>query len=73
MPKLRILSGRDACQILSHHGFVEVRQRGSHVVTQKRVPGSTMTVPVPNHAEIKRGPLKSTIRQSQLPASEFEG
>ncbi len=40
---------------------------------QKRIPGSTITVPVPNHAEIKRGTLKSIIRQSQLPISEFEG
>ncbi len=72
LPKLHILSGRDVCRILSHHGFVEVRQRGSHIVMQKRIPGSTITVPVPNHAEIKRGTLKSIIRQSQLPTSEFE-
>jgi predicted RNA binding protein YcfA (HicA-like mRNA interferase family) len=39
---------------------------------QKRIPGSTITFPVPNHAEIKRGTLKSIIRQSQLPISEFE-
>jgi predicted RNA binding protein YcfA (HicA-like mRNA interferase family) len=63
LPKLRILS---------HHGFVEVRQRGSHIVMQKSIPGSTITVPVPNHAEIKRGTLKSIIRQSQVAASEFE-
>ncbi len=72
MHKVRILSGREVCQILSHHGFVEVRQRGSHIVMQKRMSGSTITVPVPNHAEIKRGTLKSIIRQSQLPTSEFE-
>jgi predicted RNA binding protein YcfA (HicA-like mRNA interferase family) len=39
---------------------------------QKKLSGSTITVPVPNHAEIKRGTLKSIIRQSQLPSSEFE-
>ncbi len=39
---------------------------------QKSIPGSTITVPVPNHAEIKRGTLKSIIRQSQVPVSEFK-
>jgi predicted RNA binding protein YcfA (HicA-like mRNA interferase family) len=39
---------------------------------QKKIPGSTITVPVPNHNELKRGTLKSIIRQSQLPSSEFE-
>jgi predicted RNA binding protein YcfA (HicA-like mRNA interferase family) len=72
LPKLHILSGRDVCQILSDHGFVEVRQRGSHIVMQKRTSGSTITVPVPNHAEIRRGTLKSIIRQSQLSISDFE-
>jgi predicted RNA binding protein YcfA (HicA-like mRNA interferase family) len=70
--KLRVLSGREVCGILSHHGFVEVRQRGSHVVMQKRLEQSTITVPVPNHSELKNGTLMSIIRQSQLPRSLFE-
>lgn len=39
---------------------------------QKKTGSSTITVPVPNHREIKRGTLKSIIRQSQLPSTEFE-
>jgi len=70
--KLRVLSGREVCAILGQHGFVEVRQRGSHVVMQKRIEGSTITVPVPNHSELKTGTLMSIIRQSQLPRSLFE-
>ncbi|MGA9119636.1 MAG: type II toxin-antitoxin system HicA family toxin [Bacteroidota bacterium] len=72
MPRLRVLSGREVCDILALHGFERVRQRGSHVVMQKKIPGSTITVPVPNHPEIQRGTLKSIIRQSQLPSSVFE-
>jgi len=70
--KLRVLSGRQVCAILAEHGFLEVRQRGSHVVMQKRFEGSTITVPVPNHAELKTGTLMSIIRQSQLSRSFFE-
>jgi len=44
------------------HGFVQVRQRGSHIVMQKKVEGSTITVPVPNHDELRIGTLQSIIR-----------
>jgi predicted RNA binding protein YcfA (HicA-like mRNA interferase family) len=51
---------------------MEIRQRGSHIVMQQRLPNRTITVPVPNHAEIRIGTLQSIIRQSELPRSEFE-
>lgn len=72
MGKLRILSGRQVCAILTKHGFAEVRRRGSHVVMQKQFPGTTITVPVPDHVEIRIGTLQAIIRQSGLPKSEFE-
>lgn len=72
MGKLRILSGKEVCLILSVHGFTEVHQRGSHIIMQKNIVGSTITVPVPNHNEIKLGTLQSIIRQSGLPRTEFE-
>ncbi|MGH9427894.1 MAG: type II toxin-antitoxin system HicA family toxin, partial [Terriglobia bacterium] len=37
MPKLRRLSGRQACAILERNGFVKGRQRGSHIVMQRRI------------------------------------
>jgi len=51
---------------------VEVRQRGSHRVMQRRGGSTTTTVPVPNHAEIRIGTLLSIIRQSGLPRELFE-
>jgi predicted RNA binding protein YcfA (HicA-like mRNA interferase family) len=49
-----------------------VRRRGSHIVMQKREPNSTVTVPVPDHKELRRGTLRSIIRQSGVPRSLFE-
>ena len=72
MGRLRRLSGREVCTILSRHGFVQVRQRGSHVVMQKREQGSTITVPVPLHPELRTGTLLAIIRQSSVPRAEFE-
>jgi predicted RNA binding protein YcfA (HicA-like mRNA interferase family) len=70
--KLRVLSGQEVCQILEEHGFVKVRQRGSHVIMQQQTEDSTITVPVPDHEEIRIGTLRSIIRQSGLPRTLFE-
>jgi predicted RNA binding protein YcfA (HicA-like mRNA interferase family) len=70
--RLRVLSGKQVCDILLRHGFEKVRQRGSHIVMQKSHSDTTVTIPVPNHSEIKIGTLKSIIRQSDIPRSEFE-
>jgi predicted RNA binding protein YcfA (HicA-like mRNA interferase family) len=39
---------------------------------QKKTPAGTVTVPVPDHAEIRIGTLQSIIRQSGVARSEFE-
>jgi len=72
MGRLRRLSGRAVCDILARHGFVEKRQKGSHVVMQTQAKGSTVTVPVPLHNELRIGTLLSIIRQSGISRSEFE-
>ena len=72
MRKLKILSGKEVCKILAEHGFLQVRQKGSHIVMQKKTENTTTTVPVPNHPEIKIGTLQSIIRQSGIPREYFE-
>jgi len=70
--KLKTFSGKAICKLLQKHGFEQVRQRGSHIVMQKRTLETTITVPVPNHKQLKTGTLLSIIRQTQLPKSLFE-
>jgi predicted RNA binding protein YcfA (HicA-like mRNA interferase family) len=70
--KLKTFSGKELCKLLEKHGFKQVRQRGSHIVMQKRTAGTTITVPVPNHKQLKTGTLLSIIRQTQLPKDLFE-
>jgi predicted RNA binding protein YcfA (HicA-like mRNA interferase family) len=60
--KLRVLSGKQVCRILAGH----------YIVMQKRLSDTTITVPVPNHDELRVGTLQSIIRQSGVPKSEFE-
>jgi predicted RNA binding protein YcfA (HicA-like mRNA interferase family) len=73
MPKLRVLSANQVCNILKKHGFVKTRQSGSHIIMRRELVNRNITVPVPNHFEIARGTLKSIILQSELPKSEFIG
>ena len=70
--RLRVFSGDELCRLLAGHGFQNVRQKGSHVIMQKAIPGSTISVPVPSHREIRIGTLKSIVRQSRLPVAFFE-
>jgi predicted RNA binding protein YcfA (HicA-like mRNA interferase family) len=53
MARLRVLSGRQICRILEQL-----------VVMQRRTAQTTITVPVPDHAEVAIGTLLSIIRQS---------
>lgn len=72
MPRLRVLSGKRVCEILAGQGFEEVRRKGSHIIMQKREADTTITVPVPDHGELRIGTLSGIIRQSGVPRSLFE-
>lgn len=72
MGKLKILSGKDLCKILKQNGFIEIRQKDSHIIMQNKIENSTITIPIPNHSKIKIGTLQSIIRQSRLSKGIFE-
>jgi len=65
-------SGKEVCKILESFGFVQVRQRGSHIIMQRKTENGTITVPVPLHRELKEGTLRSIIRQAGLAKNLFE-
>lgn len=39
---------------------------------QKKIPDSTITVPIPDHKELRKGTIIGIIRQSGVPKEEFE-
>jgi len=57
---------------LNKTDLLRFRQRGSHRIMQRRLEGTTITVPVPLHESLRRGTLLSIIRQSELPKWLFE-
>lgn len=77
MPRLRRLSSRKVCAVLSQHGFTKIRQRGSHINMRKTVVENgnprDITVTVPDGREaIRIGTLSPIIRRSEIDRSEFE-
>ncbi len=66
-----MLSGQDVRRVLEYHGFKMLRQRGSHMVMQRPIASGTITIPVPDHSELRTGTLRSIIRQSGLAVEEF--
>ncbi|MCX6866453.1 MAG: type II toxin-antitoxin system HicA family toxin [Verrucomicrobia bacterium] len=67
MPKLPVVSGKECRKALTRLGFIEARQRGSHVVMRRGEAGCV----VPMHAEIKTGTLAGILRQAGVAADEF--
>jgi predicted RNA binding protein YcfA (HicA-like mRNA interferase family) len=63
-----LLSGRDCVSALSRLGYVQTRQRGSHVRLECR---GRAPLTVPMHGELDRGTLRAIIKAAGLTVEEF--
>jgi predicted RNA binding protein YcfA (HicA-like mRNA interferase family) len=66
-----VFSGEEIVRIMEAEGFVRARQKGSHLIMQKRTGNGTLTVPVPLHRTVRTGTLQSILRQSGIPRERF--
>jgi len=71
MPNLPHLSGQEIVRALEKLGFVQARQRGSHVVMKKSMPEGNVGCVVPMHGEVAIGTLHSILKQARVSAEEF--
>ncbi len=70
MSPLPRVSGRDAIKAFSKLGYVEDRQRGSHVILRNSsVPFRRLVVP--DHKELAKGTLRALIREAGITVEEF--
>jgi predicted RNA binding protein YcfA (HicA-like mRNA interferase family) len=69
--RLPVLSCREVVKALAKVGFREIpgRGKGSHVFIYRDSPPIGITVP--QEKEVKRGTLRSIIRQADLTVDEF--
>lgn len=67
MPRLPRLSSRETIRALERLGFVQVRQRGSHIVLQK----GGLTCVVPQRKEMRLGTLSGILDQAEITVDEL--
>jgi len=56
---------------LRRHGWVVVRQKGSHIRLQKHTEQETLKLTVPAHRPIKRSTLSHILKQAKLDVNHF--
>ena len=69
--KLPVISAKELIRALEKDGFQIIRQKGSHVILQKRTTQQVITTVVPFHDEIKRGTLRSILRKTGISAEQL--
>ena len=71
MPKIPSLSGERVVRALKRAGFVELRQKGSHVSLEKKTTEKLFRTVVPMHSELAKGTLSDILKQAGLTVEEF--
>jgi predicted RNA binding protein YcfA (HicA-like mRNA interferase family) len=71
MPKLPRVSGKETIRALERLGFVQVRQKGSHIILKKETESGAIGCVVPLHDELATGTLRGILKQAQVGPDEF--
>ena len=66
MSKIPSLSYQQVIKALRRDGWIVVRQKGSHIRLQKRLPDEMLKITVPAHRPIKRSTLAHILKQARL-------
>jgi predicted RNA binding protein YcfA (HicA-like mRNA interferase family) len=73
MPKLLVLSGAELIRILEHHGYGQIRTRGSHVrLYPPEYSVGLKKVTVPLHVQLKRGTLINIMKDTGLTVEDLK-
>jgi len=70
-PKLIRVSATEAIGALERLGFVQIRQRGSHIILKKQTSAGEVGCVVPLHHQLAIGTLRSILRQAGITPEEF--
>ena len=66
MPKLPILSGKRLFKLLLKHGFVFVRQSGSHLFIESEGGKLSTVIPLHGNEDLGKGILKSILNDLEI-------
>lgn len=71
MQKLSAITGAQLAQALKRAGFIEDRQKGSHLILIHPVSKIRIVIPIHAGKTIKKPLLKAIIKDSQLTIEKF--
>ncbi len=71
MPKLQLVSGKQAVKKFESLGYKAVRQTGSHIRMWHSFDKGKEPLTIPNHQLIGRGLLRKIIRDADISVKEF--
>lgn len=71
MTKVPSVNYQQVINALHRDGWIIVRQKGSHIRLQKRLPNEMLKITVPAHRPIKRSTLSHILKQARLSADRF--
>ena len=67
--KLPVISGKEAVKAFTKAGWHLDRVSGSHAIMRKE--GSSVTLSVPLHLELRKGLLRSLLKDAAIDLEEF--
>lgn len=70
MARLPVVSGQDVVRALTKAGFEVHHQKGSHIILKQTI-APFARLSVSNHKELKRGLLRSLLRDTGLTREQF--
>jgi predicted RNA binding protein YcfA (HicA-like mRNA interferase family) len=71
MTRLPSVSGERLVRALKRAGFIQLRQKGSHVSLEKRTGDKTLRTVVPLHSTLAKGTLSDILKQTALTVDEL--
>ena len=71
MSKVPSLSYQKIIAALERDGWIVVRQRGSHIRLEKKLPDETFKITVPAHRPVKRSTLAKILKQAKIDLDRF--
>lgn len=71
MSKVPSLSYRKIIVALERDSWIIVRQRGSHIRLEKKLPDETLKITVPAHKPVKRSTLAKILKQAKIDLEYF--
>lgn len=68
MPKLPVISGKEAIKAFEKIGYQVARQKGSHIRLRH---SDKKPITIPDHKELGKGLLRKLVRDAELSRKEF--